>query len=251
MTERQIARAAFLTLCVALVTACNNPPSDTHPRTPGAAPITGNRQPDFGGSRAPNPDPSPRRPRRARPSTDNQPGDFDFYLLTLSWSPEFCATHAGSPECSAHPGFVVHGLWPQNNDGTYPERCSSAPGPSNPGQYTNLLPTASLVEHEWSTHGTCSGLSPDAYFTEIATAFHRLHIPAQFTGAQQPPTLTPRAIIDSFAAANPGLAQQSLALSCGRNYLTAVELCLSKSLQPQACPNVHTCGATSVKITPR
>ncbi len=220
---------------------------------PSTAQQTGNPQPNLDSTRASPREPGPegQRPRRARPSANAQPGVFDFYLLALSWSPEFCATHSGSPECSAHPGFVVHGLWPQNNDGTYPENCSSAPGPANPGQYTDLLPTASLVEHEWSTHGTCSGLAPDAYFAEIGTAFHALRIPADFSGAHQPASLAPSSIVADFTAANPSLPPGSVAISCGRNYLTAVEVCLSKSLHPGACRNVRTCGATVVKITSR
>ena len=58
-----------------------------------------------------------------------EPGQFDFYLLNLSWSPEFCAIHETSPQCAAHPGFVVHGLWPQNNDGSYPALLQPSPGP--------------------------------------------------------------------------------------------------------------------------
>src|SRR5579872_3051728 len=100
------------------------------------------------------------RSRSNHSAANSAPGDFDFYLLNLSWSPEFCTTHS-SPECASHPGFVVHGLWPQNTDGTYPENCSSAPGPANPSQYIDVIPTASLVQHEWATHGTCSGLAPD------------------------------------------------------------------------------------------
>ena len=192
-----------------------------------------------------------RRRPHSRPAGNSQPGVFDFYLLTLSWSPEFCATHNSSPECAAHPGFVVHGLWPQNNDGTYPENCSNNPGPANPAQYTNLLPTVSLIAHEWATHGTCSGLAPDVYFHQIGTIFHSLRIPPGFIHTSQPTTMPPSAIIDQFAAANPGLPKASLALSCGNNHLTAVEVCLSKSLIPEACQNVHTCGATVVKITPQ
>lgn len=242
-------RAILCTLCAVLLTACNNPRPATSANSPSATPTkqSSDPQPDLGRPRE-----SPHQTsRRSRPSANTQPGNFDFYLLTLSWSPEFCATHSSSPECPAHPGFVVHGLWPQNDDGTYPENCSTAPGPSNPQQYTNLLPTASLVQHEWATHGTCSGLAPDAYFGEIATAFHKLRIPAEFTGSNQPASLTPAAIITDFAAANPGLPQAGIAISCGRNYLTAVEVCLSKTLQPEACRSVHTCGATVVKVTPR
>ena len=81
------------------------------------------------------------------PTGAGQP--YDFYLLNLSWSPEFCDTHRDSPECAAHPGFVVHGLWPQNNDGTYPEHCPSRPGPTSDADWQGLLPTASLAQHEW------------------------------------------------------------------------------------------------------
>lgn len=193
------------------------------------------------------------RSRRSnRPAANAQPGDFDFYLLNLSWSPEFCATHSGSPECAAHPGFVVHGLWPQNTDGTYPENCSNAPGPTDPASFTDVLPTVSLIEHEWTTHGTCSGLAADAYFTTIRRAFQEVHIPAAFTAAHQSATMmTPDAILSQFAAANPSFPAASFALSCGSNYLTAIEVCTDKSLHPEACQGVRTCRANQVKITSR
>jgi ribonuclease I len=68
-----------------------------------------------------------RRSRRGRPEEQRTPGQFDFYLFNLSWSPEFCATHGDSPECGRKLGFVVHGLWPQDASGDYPQHCSSAP----------------------------------------------------------------------------------------------------------------------------
>jgi ribonuclease T2 len=63
--------------------------------------------------------------------------------------------------------------------------------------------------------------------------------------------MSPGEIIGQFAAANPSWPRGSIALSCGKNYLTAVEVCLSKTLAPEACQNVHTCGATVVKVTPQ
>jgi ribonuclease T2 len=185
-------------------------------------------------------------------SAGNQPGDFDFYLLNLSWSPEFCYSHPDSPQCPAHPGFVVHGLWPQSTDGTYPQNCSSASGPENPGAFTDIIPTASLVEHEWTTHGTCTGLSADLYFDLIRRAFHEVRIPAAFTAAQAPPRiLAPESILEQFAAANPDFPRGSFALSCGNNYLTAIEACMDKDLRPIACEAVRSCRANAVKITPR
>jgi ribonuclease T2 len=183
------------------------------------------------------------------PTAQGQP--YDFYLLNLSWSPEFCHSHSDSPECAAHPGFVVHGLWPQNNDGTYPEHCPSRPGPTNDADWQGLLPTASLAQHEWQTHGTCTPYAPDAYFGLIRSAYQSVKIPADFTGSAQPRMEPPAAIIDLFAQSNPGFPAGSIALSCGNNYLTAVEVCFDKSLNPIACKAVRTCRANAVKITPR
>ncbi len=88
--------------------------------------------------------------------------NFDYYLLNLSWSPEFCHSHPNATECAEHSTFVLHGLWPQNNDGTYPQNCSTEPGPHNPADYNDIYADPGLLRHEWRTHGTCSGLSPDA-----------------------------------------------------------------------------------------
>jgi ribonuclease T2 len=61
----------------------------------------------------------------------------------------------------------------------------------------------------------------------------------------------PAAIIDLFAQSNPSFPAGSIALSCGNNYLTAVEVCFDKSLNPTACRAVRSCRANAVKITPR
>src|SRR5664279_1823751 len=56
------------------------------------------------------------------------PGRFDYYLMALSWSPSFCETHADETEqCGSKGfGFVLHGLWPQNRDGSWPQHCPSS-----------------------------------------------------------------------------------------------------------------------------
>jgi ribonuclease T2 len=179
------------------------------------------------------------------------PGTFDFYLLNLSWSPEFCSTHQASPECSQNRGFVVHGLWPQNNDGTYPERCSEAPGPADPSADTNLMPTASLVQHEWQTHGTCSGLDAAAYFATVRRAFHSVKLPSSRVAQNPSELIQPLTILDDFAAANPGFPRGSFALSCGNNRLTAIEVCFAKDLRPEACQSVRSCRANVIRITPQ
>jgi ribonuclease T2 len=194
---------------------------------------------------------SRRRSRRGRPEEQVPPGQFDFYLLNLSWSPEFCATHGDSPECGRNLGFVVHGLWPQDTNGDYPQHCSDAPGPTNPQADTDIIPTASLVEHEWQTHGTCSGLSAGDYFAEIHKAYAAVKIPPNIGSGSDADGVTPDDLLSRFAAANPGYPAGSFALSCGNNRLTAIEICLTKDLRPEACQGVRSCRANVVKVTPR
>lgn len=182
--------------------------------------------------------------------TTASPGMFDYYLLTLSWSPEFCVSHPQAAECNFHPAFVLHGLWPENLNGTYPENCSSAPGPGNPGAFRDIFPDLHLLQHEWQTHGTCSGLSPNAYFIAARTALHEVAIPAALSTVKTPIQLAPEQIITDFAQANPGYSATNFAVTCGNNRLTAVEVCLGKDLRAVSCAGVHSCGARTIKITP-
>ena len=173
---------------------------------------------------------------------------FDYYLLNLSWSPEFCYSHPSAAECSAHDAFVLHGLWPENNDGSYPENCSNAPGPANPESYGDLYPDQGLLEHEWHTHGTCSGLDADTYFATMRTAYMSVKIPPALANLKAQTSMTPDDILGLFTESNPGIPRASLALSCGHNFLTAVEVCLDKSLRPTACSGIRSCRANVVRV---
>jgi ribonuclease T2 len=180
-----------------------------------------------------------------------EPGKFDFYLLNLSWSPEFCSIQGTSPQCAARPGFVVHGLWPQNYDGSYPVSCSERPGPAHPEVNMDITPDRSLLEHEWSKHGTCTTLSPDAFFAAEHRAFHSLKIPEFFEKLDHEVLLKPSEILGMFAKANPSFPEGSIVLSCGNNRLTAIEACLAKDdLRPIACQGLRGCRAQVVRITP-
>jgi ribonuclease T2 len=182
-----------------------------------------------------------------------QPGlgkPYDFYLLNLSWSPEFCVTHPSGVECGKHRGFIVHGLWPQNNNGSYPQNCGTRPGPTNPSSWADIMPDVGLIQHEWVTHGTCTPFTADAYFGMIRKAFEAVRVPTVYVDGAKQISMTPTAILAGFAQVNPSYPGGSIAMSCGNNQLTAVEVCLSKDLKPIACSGVKSCKANIVKITP-
>ena len=228
-----------LLLAVLPLAACNNAPQNSG--TPANPPIASNASPR---DEAPQ-----RRSHSNRALPEAAAGTFDLYLLNLSWSPEYCHSHPTAAECAAHDTFVLHGLWPENADGTYPSDCSSAPGPANPSQYSDLYPDLGLLQHEWQTHGTCSGLTPDAYFGVVRSAFKSVTIPPQLAHLTAATSQPPAQIEAEFTASNPSLPQSSVIVSCGSNFLTAVEVCLDKSLHAVACPTaIHSCHANTVKI---
>jgi ribonuclease T2 len=192
---------------------------------------------------------APSSQHHQRPHGPEQPGVFDYYVLSLSWSPEFCHSHPSNPECSRHSGFVVHGLWPQYIDG-YPENCSSQPGPSDPASFADIMPDRSLLAHEWVSHGTCSGLDPNAYFKIVRQAFESVKIPERLSAPQQMFSMTPQQLKEELVAANRSLSDEDLAVGCGNNYLTSVSVCFTKQLQPRACQGIRDCRANSIRVAP-
>ncbi len=184
----------------------------------------------------------------AQDRRQNEPGQFDFYVLSLSWSPSFCAANAErpfrrpDPQCGPRPySFVVHGMWPQYDRG-FPEFCQvPAPrlGRNIVGSMLDLMPSPRLVYHEWDRHGTCSGLSQSAYFDTIRKARAVVKIPQQYLELRSPLTVTPDEVEDAFVAANPGLTREGISVTCGGRRLDEVHICLSRTLQFRDCPEVE------------
>ncbi len=164
---------------------------------------------------------------------------FDYYLLSLSWSPEYCAHSqrgGDEPQCRRAFGFVAHGLWPQNEHG-YPHDCPSGGWVSEAtiDRMLPIMPSRGLVIHEWRTHGACSGLPADAYFDQVGQAFGSIRIPAAYQSPRLPLQVSRLAVKRAFVDANPGLAAEDLALECGGGELREVRVCLTRQLKPRAC----------------
>lgn len=188
--------------------------------------------------------------RHRNRSGGGTPGDFSYYLLSLSWSPAFCLDSPGSAECNGprRYGFIVHGLWPENEDSRGPEKCAvhrEVPDSVVDG-IADLMPARGLVYHEWSAHGTCSGLEPAEFFALVREAHSRIVMPPEFTrpaGALEQPT---SAVIADFMRANPRLPQNSLVVTCSRQSeprLREVRVCLDRNLSPRGCSSDALRGA--------
>lgn len=184
---------------------------------------------------------------------------FDFYVLSLSWSPSYCEAEgeqANGQQCRAgRPyAFVVHGLWPQFERG-YPSDCQT--GNSDVSSDTlrslyDLMPSAGLIRHEWRTHGTCSGLSQEDYFKVLRAAREKVEIPAQFRRLDSYQTLAPGQAERAFLQSNPEMSSQDIAVTCDRRYLRDVRICMTKDLDFRACPEVdrRACRLDKVVMPP-
>jgi ribonuclease T2 len=170
---------------------------------------------------------------------------FDFYVLSLSWSPSYCEAEgeeANRQQCeSARPyAFVVHGLWPQFERG-YPENCrTDEERVENSTLRTlyDLMPSAGLIRHQWRKHGSCAGLSQDDYFDVLRAAREAVAVPAEFHRLEAYRTLDPDDAERAFLSANPGLGGEGIAVTCDKRFLREVRVCMTKDMTFRACPEV-------------
>jgi ribonuclease T2 len=181
----------------------------------------------------------------AQDRRQNAPGEFDFYVLSLSWSPSFCeaASERGNSgrsqaQCGGRPfSFVVHGLWPQYERG-FPDYCQR-PSPrldrNIMTSMLDLMPAPGLIFAEWDKHGTCAGLSAKSYFETIRKARSAVKIPPEYLELSETRTVAPAEIEDAFIKVNPGLSNSAIAVTCDKARLSEVRICMSKDLQFRAC----------------
>jgi ribonuclease T2 len=173
----------------------------------------------------------------ARDLGPRAPGAFDYYVLALSWEPGFCATTSGhTAECRAPKGFVLHGLWPQLEGGSYPSNCQGPPlSADQERQWGPLYADPSLIEHEWPKHGTCSGLAPQAYFQLSARDVAAVTIPEAYRANAILRKNDIPSVISAFLAANPGMTPAGIRVNSRNGIVTEADICLTKTGAFRAC----------------
>ena len=185
---------------------------------------------------------------QAQDQRQNEPGQFDFYVLALSWSPSYCATarerapdRAPDQQCGERPySFVVHGLWPQYESG-FPEFCKrGGPRPDRNlvSGMLDVMPSPRLILNEWDRHGTCSGLNPRAYFDPVRKARATVKIPPEYLELKQEVTVTPDELEEAFVKVNPGLTRDAIAISCDTKRVNEVRICLGKDFGFRSCAEI-------------
>ncbi len=169
-------------------------------------------------------------------------GKFDYYVLSLSWSPSWCALKGdaqSAAQCAKNAdfGFTLHGLWPQYAKG-WPSFCQtdqSAPSREQTDAMSDIMGSGALAAHQWDKHGRCSGLSAKQYFAVSRDAYERVNRPRVFRKLLKPLTLPAPVIKAEFMKQNPSLKPNTLAVTCKRGLFQEVRICLTKGLEPTAC----------------
>lgn len=126
------------------------------------------------------------------------------YIFAYSWTPEFCYGHnytgCSSPQDYWKTHFTIHGLWPQYVAGGYPSYCTnetfnstiieSSIGMETLEEYWPNVQEdpksanyTSFWSHEWSKHGTCTGLSQYDYFNSAINLIKSFGTPSSLVSA--------------------------------------------------------------------
>jgi ribonuclease T2 len=192
----------------------------------------------------------------------NTPGEFDYYVLVLSWMPSYCRDEGrgrkdGQCEASNPRAFLLHGLWPQYEEG-WPQDCPTGKRPWVPDRVIrdmrDIMPSKNLIIHEYRDHGTCSGLEPAQYFAVARELYERIGVPQSFRAAAAGRTLSPDEIEREFLAANSWLKPEMISITCRRKNLVDIRVCFGRDLFPRACgvneDQKRLCPAGAMSVPP-
>jgi ribonuclease T2 len=186
-------------------------------------------------------------------------GDFDYYVLAMSWSPNWCALEGdarNSPQCDAREdhGWVLHGLWPQYHRG-WPSYCRTterAPSRTMTAEMADIMGTSGLAWHQWKKHGVCSGLSAAGYYALSRQAYESITRPQVFRKLERQITLPASVVESAFLKENPQLSADGLTITCKQGYIQEARICLSKDLAPVPCGRdvIKDCSLKSAVFDP-
>ncbi|WGI22757.1 ribonuclease T2 [Amylibacter sp. IMCC11727] len=187
------------------------------------------------------------------------PGQFDYYVMALSWSPNWCALEGDSRKADqCHPrhdhGWILHGLWPQFESG-WPSFCRAnerAPSRAMTAAMADIMGSGGLAWHQWKKHGTCSGLSATEYYTQSRAAYGAINRPEILRKLDKTIALPASVIEAAFLEANPTLQADQITITCKQNHIQEARICLTKEFEFRRCGRdaIRDCKATKATLNP-
>jgi ribonuclease T2 len=196
--------------------------------------------------------------RRKKAASSSAPGQFDYYVLSLSWSPLYCAdpqrANRDQEQCGTgrRYAFITHGLWPNNETTPHPRDCErgGAVPPHLVSQMIGIMPSPGLIRHEWQAHGTCSGLNVNDYFATVRAAYRLINIPQRYRSPSEDLVVPATTLRSDFYQANRNIPAAAMRFDCTGRNLRELRICLTKDLKPRPCSAVvrDTCGDRPVTM---
>jgi ribonuclease T2 len=173
----------------------------------------------------------------------NRAGVFDYYVMSLSWTPTWCALEGDarqSPQCDTARGmgFTLHGLWPQYADGGWPEFCNSAlrnPSRAMSNDMADIMGTSGLAWYQWKKHGRCTGLSAAEYYALSRKAYASVNRPKIFRKLKRDISLPASVVEAAFLEANPDMEPNQITITCKAQKIQEARICLNKDLELTTC----------------
>jgi len=191
-----------------------------------------------------------------------QAGDFDYFLLTLSLAPGFCSlspANQAKQECTSlteadfqQTPLTLHGLWPNRTRvsvNLQPHDCDGPPMALSERLRTELrryMPGGpGLARYEWRKHGTCSGLSPEVYFSAMVhlAAHANETIGAALRDRLSDGTVRTADLLRAVGERDPALASATV-VDCrsprggGQALIEEIRVVLSRDFQPMPAASV-------------
>lgn len=177
---------------------------------------------------------------------------FAYYVLSLSWSPSFCRDNPGADQCGQGRRFVLHGLWPNQEQGWDTDCATEFDRPSRAvlRRHAPISAGEGLLAYQWRKHGACSGLSPEVYFETMRRAYESIAQPPELTRLERDLTVDPEVIEAAFLDANPALGRDGVTVTCKSGGLAEVRICLTPELAPRDCGarTRRDCSAASIEL---
>ena len=164
------------------------------------------------------------------------------YVYAYSWTPGFCYNQV-YPGCMNplpywETNLTIHGLWPQYAVSGYPASCTTEP-------FDNTIPTQigeskmiqywpdvqytldsssynSFWAHEWTKHGTCSGLTQLQYFNAAIDLTSHIPTPSALYESIGH-NMSTNVLRDSFGGAD------YVALQCKNQMLNGIYTCWNQT----------------------
>lgn len=169
-------------------------------------------------------------------------GDFDYFVLSLSWSSAWCALEGDArddPQCDDGRGltFVLHGLWPQYEDG-WPSYCRTTerdPTRAETAAMADIMGGAGPAFYQWKKHGRCAGLSAANYFRTARAAYDRVTVPGFLSEVSRRLQVPAEVIEAAFLEANPDLARDQITITCKEGLIQEARICLTPDLEFRRC----------------